>query len=136
MQLPGFGRKISVSFVHYSRHRMCEIRGWRIVVEGICTRSDKGPRQSNRIFKFGNNDTFRSKGEYMIPLRMEGKNWTMELDFIEVETPLLMSRDMMKEMKMVIDLEDDTALVEGKKVNLRTTKSGIYIMPLEEEGKC
>ena len=48
----------------------------------------------------------------------------MELDILESEIPLLMLRDMMKKMKMVIDLEDDTARVGGKKVNIRTTESG------------
>ena len=34
-----------------------------------------------------------------------------------------------------MDLEDDTILVEGKKSNLRTKESDIYVMPLEEEEK-
>ena len=38
-----------------------------------------------------------------------------------------MSKDMMKQMRMVIDLEDDTVLVEGKKIDLETMESGIYI---------
>ena len=36
-------------------------------------------------------------------------------------------------MRMVIDWEDDTVLVEGKKIKLRTTESGIYILPLEKK---
>ena len=55
------------------------------------------------------------------------------MDILESEIPLLMSRTIMKKMKMVIDLKDDTALVEGKKVNLITTKSSIYVMPLGYE---
>ena len=50
--------------------RMYKILGWRTVVEGIHTRFDKGevngPRQSNRIFKLGNNATLSSKGRYTI----------------------------------------------------------------------
>ena len=46
-----------------------------------------------------------------------------------------MSKDMMKKMKMVMDLEDDLVLVEVKKIDPRTTESGIYIMPLEKEEK-
>ena len=43
----------------------------------------------------------------------------------------------MKTMKMIIDMEDDTVLVEGKIINLETTKSGIYILLLEKnERKC
>ena len=36
-------------------------------------------------------------------------------------------------MRMVIDWEDDTVLVEGRRINLGTTESGIYIMPLEND---
>ena len=35
-------------------------------------------------------------------------------------------------MKKVIVMEDNTVLVEGKRINQETTKSGIYILPLEK----
>ena len=50
-----------------------------------------------------------------------------------------MSKDMMKKMRMVIEWEDDTVLIEGKKINRGTMESGIYILPLEsdeKESKC
>ena len=40
-----------------------------------------------------------------------------------------MSKEMMKK---VIVMEDNTVLVEGKRINQETTKSGIYILPLEK----
>ena len=50
---------------------------------------------------------------------------------------IIMSTEMMKNMKMVIDLEADTARVGGKRVNLRTMESGMYyIMTLGDEEKC
>ena len=43
----------------------------------------------------------------------------------------------MKQMRMAIVLEDDMVLVEGKKIKLEKTESGIYILPLEkDEKKC
>ena len=70
--------------------------------------------KSNKIFKFGDNGMLKSEGKYFIPIKVVGKSWTMDLDIVK---SLLMSKDMIKKMKMVIDLEDDTLLVEGKRIN-------------------
>ena len=50
----------------------------------------------------------------------------MDLDILELNIPLLMSKRMMKQMKMVIDLEDYMVTVEGEKINLETTER-VYI---------
>ena len=65
----------------------------------------KGPITSRKFFKFGNNGVLQSKGKYSIPIKVAGKSWTMDLDVIQSDIPLLM-----KTMKMIIDMEDDTVL--------------------------
>ena len=61
----------------------------------------------------------------MIPITVAEKSWIMEVDVVKSDIPLLMSKDMMKKIRMIIDLEDDTVLVKGK-------KSGVYFLPLEK----
>ena len=77
----------------------------------------KGP---NKVFKFGNNSVLRSKGKYTIPIKVAGKSWTIDLVIVQSDIPLLMSKDVMKKMKILIDMEDGTVLVGGKRINLET----------------
>ena len=91
----------------------------------------KGPMKWNKIFKFG--DTLKSEGNYTKQIMVARKSWTMEVDVVKSDIPLLMSKDMTKDMRMIIVLEEDTVSVEGKKIKLRTTRSGIYILPLEKD---
>ena len=59
----------------------------------------KGTMKTNKVFKFGDNDVLKAKGKYMIPITEAGKSWIMEVDVVESDVPLLMSKDMMKKMK-------------------------------------
>ena len=85
---------------------------------------------SNRIFKFGNNGMLRSLGKYSVPAMIAGKTCSIEFDIINSDIPLLMSKKAMKTMKMRIDLEKDTACVWGVTIDLKTTESGHYLLPL------
>ena len=122
-------------------YRMYELRSWKSMVERIHTKLTKkakgelkGPVKSNKVFKFGDNGVLKSKGKYTIPITAPGKNWTMEVDVVKSDIPILMSKDMIKEMKMIINLEDDMVSVEGKRIKLRTTIFRGYILPLEKNG--
>ena len=85
----------------------------------------KGPMKWNKIYKLRDNGTLKSEGKYIIPIIVAGKIWMMEVDVVKSDIPHLMSKDMMKEMRMIIDLEDNTVLVKGKKIKMRTSSSGI-----------
>ena len=43
---------------------------------------------------------------------------------------MLLSKQAMKDMGMVLNFIDDTAVIEGQKINLSETSSGHYIIPL------
>ena len=90
----------------------------------------KGPRKGFRIFKFGNSGVLPSLGCYTIPVIIAGKIGTIDLDIIDSDIPLLMSKKAMKEMKMKINMEDDTVDIWGRKVDLTTTSSGHYCLSL------
>ena len=90
---------------------------------------------SNKLFKFGNNGMLRSLGRYSVPAMVAGKSWVIDFDIIDSDIPLLMSKGDMKKMKMKIDLEKDTASVWGISVDLKTTNSGHYLLPLLGEAE-
>ena len=93
-------------------------------------RKVKGPNRGFRVFKFGNSGKLPSLGLYTIPVVIAGKNGTIDLDVIDSDIPLLLSKKAMKEMKMKINLEDDTVDVWGKRLDLITTSSGHYCLSL------
>ena len=59
----------------------------------------------------------------------------MDLDIVKSDIPLLTSKDMMKKMIMLIDLEDDTVLLEGKMIDVGTTESGIIYSTIGKGGE-
>ena len=59
----------------------------------------KGPMKSNKVFKFGDNGMLKSKGKYLIPIKVAGKSWSTDLDIVESDIPLLMLKGMMKQIK-------------------------------------
>ena len=57
----------------------------------------------------------------------------MDLDLIDSDIPLLMSKSNMKYMRMKIDLEEDVASIWGTPVDLKTTSTGHYLLPLTND---
>ena len=90
----------------------------------------RGPLPSSRVFKFGNNGTLRSKGTYVLPVVIAGSNATIKTDVVESDIPLLLFKIAMKKAKMKINLEKDRCEIFGKEVELMTTSSGHYCVPL------
>ena len=89
-----------------------------------------GPYKGEKEFRFGDDGTLGSKGRYIIPARVGDKVIKMEIDIVGSDIPLLISKKAMKKMKMVLDMNTDTATVFGSKIDLVTTTSGHYCLPL------
>ena len=90
-------------------------------------------KDSNKIFKFGGETKIKSDGVVEIPATMAGRDVTIKTDVVDSEIPLLLSKSAMKDAKVHMNLEDDTAEVFGKKVSLDFTSSGHYCLPLNRE---
>ena len=43
----------------------------------------KGPFETNRVFKFGNNGKLRSMGQYSIPVIIAGRSFEIDFDIID-----------------------------------------------------
>ena len=70
------------------------------------------------MFKFGNSGRLSSIGKYTIPVVLAGRKGTIEIDTIDSDFPLLLSKKAMKAAKMKIDLVNDTVEVLGKMTTL------------------
>ncbi len=68
-----------------------------------------------------------------IPVWIEDKMDTMDVEIVENNIPLLTSKPDMKEMKMHVNFPNDTAVVGGKKINLGCSSMGHYYIPIAKE---
>lgn len=105
----------------------------RIYLESLPPHSQKlvqGPLPGGKMFKFGNEGVLKSIARYTIPAEIGENSVMIDLEVIESDIPLLLSKPAMKRAKMKIDLEDDSAIILGKKVALDTTSAGHYVIPL------
>ena len=88
---------------------------------------------SRRIFKFGNGKQFPSITSVTFPAKINNQSVMISSDIIKAEVPLLLSRDSLKKANANIDFSTDTATVFNQTVNLLTTKSGHYAIPITKE---
>ena len=83
-------------------------------------------------FKFGAGPVIYSVGTYEIPVVLAGKHVMLKTDVVPTEVPLLLSKSAMKRAGVVIDMNQDIAVIFGETVPLNTTSSGHYCIPLIE----
>ena len=90
----------------------------------------KGPMPSDKHFKGVNQGIMTALEKYIIPAEI-GENAVMiEVDIVEADIPMLLSKTAMKNAKMVIHMDQDYAEVLGKTISLNTTSAGHYVIPL------
>ena len=93
----------------------------------------QGPNKGLKSFQFGNQGVLGSKGSYKIPIKPIGVVVMIDVDIIDSDIPLLLSKKDMKKQEMVIFLMEDKVEIKGKEVPLKTTSAGHYILPLLED---
>ena len=90
----------------------------------------KGPLPSLKTFKGVNQGTLPAIAKFIIPAEI-GENAVMiEVDIVDADIPLLLSKSAMKKAKMVLHMDEDYAEILGKPVSLNTTSAGHYVIPL------
>lgn len=90
----------------------------------------KGPNKGMKSFQFGNLGVLTSESSYTIPINPVGKISFIDIDIIDSDIPLLLSKKEMKKHNMTIFLQEDRAIFQGQSVPLKTTSAGHYILPL------
>ena len=86
--------------------------------------------QSTSVFKFGDGKRMKSLKRVVLPCVLAGKNVTIRTDVVACNVPLLLSKTSMKRAGMIINLNNDTALIFGKNVKLNVTSIGHYMLPV------
>ena len=80
--------------------------------------------ESDTTFKFGDGIIYKSVKKVKFPVNIIGNRAFVTADVVTCSIPLLFSKKSMKRAQMKLNLEDDVAMVHGKKVKLRCTSSG------------
>ena len=89
-------------------------------------------RPSSTVFRFGGGERLQSNGRVTFPCHLAGKSCEITTDVVQSDIPLLLSKDAMKKAEMKLDLVHDQAEIFGKDVELQSTSSGHYCVPLKE----
>ncbi|KAG1681910.1 Retrovirus-related Pol polyprotein from transposon RE2 [Nymphon striatum] len=87
---------------------------------------------SDTLFKFGGGTVLQSAKKVKIPCAIAGVECEILADVVTSDIPLLLSKDSMKKAKMKLDLENDSASIFGKDVDLQCTSSGHYCIPIDQ----
>ena len=90
-------------------------------------------KNSDTTFRFGDGGVQKSMKKVKIPVTIVGKKVLIETDVVDCDIPLLWSKPSMKRADVKLNLEDDTAMIFGRKLNLTCTLSGHYRIPLVAE---
>ena len=90
----------------------------------------EGQFKSGRTFMFGNQGVLSSGAMYKIPVKLRGEDHHMEVDIIDSNIPLLISRKEMARLDISIDNKNDRATMRGKPLPVSTTSAGHLIVDI------
>jgi transposase InsO family protein len=85
---------------------------------------------STSVYRFGDGRRMNAEKCMVLPCVLVGKNIRIKTDVVKSNIPLLLSRSSMKKAEMILDLNNDSAIVFNTKVSLGTTTMGHYTLPI------
>lgn len=94
----------------------------------------EGPFTSETTFRFGNQGEMSSIGFYRLPVKIGGENYKIEVDIIDSDIPLLLSKNEMRRLGIGIDMKRDRVTINDKPLVVNTTSAGHYIIDLLDKG--
>lgn len=90
----------------------------------------EGPFKGEKWFQFGNQGVLKSMAKYILPAHLANRSVMIEVEIINSDIPLLLSKSAMKKAGMTIYLSEDAVQVFDQKMPLSTTSAGHYVIPL------
>ena len=88
-------------------------------------------KKGSSVFRFGDGKETSSLVLKTIPVVVGSKNVFLDVDIVDNDIPLLLSKGAMKELGMKIDFKRDVVVLEDEEeVDLHCTTTGHYCMPL------
>ena len=94
----------------------------------------EGPYKSETAFRFGNQGELSSIGFYRLPVKIGGEDYKIEVDIIDSDIPLLLSKNEMRRLGIGIDMKRDRVTINDKPLVVNTTSAGHYIIDLLDKG--
>ena len=86
--------------------------------------------KSSNNFTFGDGVSVQSSKQVTVPCYLGGIRSTITTDVVEYEIPLLLSNKSMRKANMCLDFQTDSVKIGQIIVNLSTSTSGHYLLPL------
>ena len=84
-------------------------------------------------YKFGGNEVVHSYKCAQIPIQVGKQQCMLETEVVDIDLPLLISKQAMKTSGMILNFHDDTAELNGENIVLDTSSSGHYILSLTRQ---
>ena len=81
---------------------------------------------SRKTFKFGNGKRVKSYMKATIPAQIGDTRCTIETEVVNVELPLLLSKESLKRANTVLDMSNDKATMFQQPIDLNYTSTGHY----------
>ena len=91
--------------------------------------------ESVKTFRFGGGERRKSLGFWRIPCKLAGRKVMLETDVVEADIPCLLSKAALKRAGTVLKLETDQAEIFGRTIDLESTSSGHYALPIKDVGE-
>ena len=88
---------------------------------------------SAKSFKFGSGKVFPALYRTRVPAKIGSRALTIEVDVVDTDIPLLLSRKAMKKAETNINFKNDTVTMFGEELPVIVTKSGHYALPLDDK---
>ena len=85
-----------------------------------------GSLPSETVFKFGDGKKLKSKISVIFPIVTADKKRKIKAEIVKENIPLLLSKSLLKNAQIAIDLDYDKATILGKEINLHQSTSGHY----------
>ena len=85
---------------------------------------------SKSVFRFGDGVETKGKKCVTVPVIVGYKKLLLDIEVVDNDIPLLISKGAMKQMNMKIDFSKDTATIEGEEIKLQCTSTGHYCLPI------
>ena len=86
--------------------------------------------KGSKVFKFGSRNNLASVKRVMLPCIAAGFLVDINVDIVNADIPLLLSKSAMKKAKVNLNFDSDTIDILGKRIKLMTMSTGHYYVPI------
>ena len=106
---------------------------WYVEYLSTLSADDRGSvteSKSKSVFRFGDGKETTSLKLVTVAIYIGKVRMLLDIDIVEFEIPLLISKGAMKQMDMKLDLVKDIVTVNGENIKLCCTSTGHYCLPI------